>query len=94
MPTNVRRIEELQALVDRTQAELGRVDFLVNNAATNPSFGPIQDMDERAFDMIMNTNVKSVHFLSNFAREAMLKHGAGRRDRERVARSAASAPRT
>jgi NAD(P)-dependent dehydrogenase (short-subunit alcohol dehydrogenase family) len=77
VPTNVRRIDELQALVDRTQAELGRVDFLVNNAATNPSFGAIQDMDERAFDMIMNTNVKSVHFLSNFARAAMLRHGQG-----------------
>jgi NAD(P)-dependent dehydrogenase (short-subunit alcohol dehydrogenase family) len=77
VPTNVRRIEELQALVDRTQAELGRVDILVNNAATNPSFGAIQDLDERAWDMIMNTNVKSVHFLSNFARAAMLKHGQG-----------------
>ena len=66
-----------QALVDRTRAELGRVDFLVNNAATNPSFGAIHDMDERAFDMIMNTNVKSVHFLSNFARAAMLEHGQG-----------------
>jgi NAD(P)-dependent dehydrogenase (short-subunit alcohol dehydrogenase family) len=70
-------MEELKALVDRTQAELGRVDFLVNNAATNPTFGPIQDVDERAFDMIMNTNVKSVQFLSNFAREAMLRHGQG-----------------
>jgi NAD(P)-dependent dehydrogenase (short-subunit alcohol dehydrogenase family) len=77
VPTNVRRIEELQGLVDRTQAELGRVDFLVNNAATNPSFGAIQDLDERAWDMIMNTNVKSVHFLSNFARAAMLEHGQG-----------------
>jgi NAD(P)-dependent dehydrogenase (short-subunit alcohol dehydrogenase family) len=77
VPTNVRRMEELKALVDRTQTELGRVDFLVNNAATNPTFGPIQDVDERAFDMIMNTNLKSVQFLSNFAREAMLRHGQG-----------------
>jgi NAD(P)-dependent dehydrogenase (short-subunit alcohol dehydrogenase family) len=77
VPTNVRRIEELQTLVDRTQAELGRVDFLVNNAATNPTFGAIQDLDERAFDMLMNSNVKSVHFLSNFARTAILKHGQG-----------------
>jgi NAD(P)-dependent dehydrogenase (short-subunit alcohol dehydrogenase family) len=77
VPTNVRRVEELKALVDRTQAELGRVDFLVNNAGTNPSFGPIQDLDERAFDMVMNTNVKAVHLLSNLAREAMLRHGQG-----------------
>jgi NAD(P)-dependent dehydrogenase (short-subunit alcohol dehydrogenase family) len=77
VPTNVRRVEELRALVERTRAELGRVDFLVSNAGTNPVYGPIQELDERAFDTIMNTNVKSVHFLSNFAREAMLEHGQG-----------------
>jgi NAD(P)-dependent dehydrogenase (short-subunit alcohol dehydrogenase family) len=77
VPTNVRRVEELRALVARTQAELGRVDILVNNAGTNPTYGPIQELDERAFDVIMNTNVKSAHFLGAFAREAMLAHGEG-----------------
>ncbi len=77
VPTNVRRIEELRALVDQTLAELGRVDILVNNAGTNPVYGPVQEIDERAFDAIFDTNVKSIHFLSNFAREAMLRHGEG-----------------
>ncbi len=77
VPTNVRRIEELRALVDQTKSQLGRVDVLVNNAATNPTFGPIEQTDERAWDMIMNTNVKSAFFLSTFAREAMLEHGDG-----------------
>jgi dehydrogenase/reductase SDR family member 4 len=77
VPTNVRRIEELRSLVTRTQAELGRVDILVNNAGTNPTYGPIHELDERAFDVIMNTNVKSAHFLAAFAREAMLTHGEG-----------------
>ncbi len=77
VPTNVRRTEELEALALRTEAELGRVDILVNNAGTNPVFGPVQEIDERAWDNIMNTNVKALHFLSNFAREAMLRHGEG-----------------
>ena len=77
LPTNVRRIEELEQLVTKSEAELGRVDILVNNAATNPSFGPVQDIDERAFDILMNTNVKSAHFLSNYVREAVLRHGQG-----------------
>ncbi len=77
VPTNVRRIEELRALVDQTLAQLGRLDILVNNAGTNPFYGRIEDMDERAFDAIMDTNVKAVHFLSNFAREAMLQQGGG-----------------
>ncbi len=77
VPTNVRRIDELEALVARTRDELGRVDILVNNAGTNPTYGPVQDIDERAWDVIMNTNVKAVHLLSNFARAAMLEHGEG-----------------
>jgi NAD(P)-dependent dehydrogenase (short-subunit alcohol dehydrogenase family) len=77
VPTNVRRIEELKALVERTREELGRVDILVNNAGTNPVYGPVHEIDERAWDMIMNSNVKALHFLSSFAREAMLLHGEG-----------------
>ncbi len=77
VPTNVRRSEELRRLVEETERELGRVDILVNNAATTPHFGPIHELDEAAFDVIMNTNVKAVHILSNLAREAMLRHGQG-----------------
>ncbi len=77
VPTNVRRVDELRALVQETVRQLGRVDYLVNNAGTNPVYGPVQDIDERAWDVIMNTNVTAVHFLSNFAREAMLEHGDG-----------------
>ena len=75
--TNVRQAAELENLVDETVKQLGRVDILVNNAGTNPVFGPVQDIDERAWDIIMNTNVKSAHVLSNHAREAMLAHGEG-----------------
>jgi len=77
VPTNVRRTEDLRMLVETTRRELGRVDVLVNNAGTNPVFGPVQDMDDRAWDTIMNTNVKSTFSLSVLAREAMLAHGEG-----------------
>jgi NAD(P)-dependent dehydrogenase (short-subunit alcohol dehydrogenase family) len=77
IPTNVRHIEALENLVEETVRQLGRVDILVNNAGTNPIFGPVQEMDEGAWDVIMNTNVKSMFFLSTFARQAMLDHGDG-----------------
>ncbi len=77
VPTNVRRMEELRNLVDETRGKLGRLDILVNNAGTTPVFGPVQETDERAWDVIMNTNVKAAHFLSNFAREVMLEQGEG-----------------
>ncbi len=77
VPTNVRRMQELRNLVDETRGKLGRLDILVNNAGTTPVFGPVQETDERAWDVIMNTNVKAAHFLSNFAREVMLEQGEG-----------------
>ncbi|MCK9521074.1 MAG: SDR family oxidoreductase [Dehalococcoidia bacterium] len=77
VPTNVRDMDALQNLVEQTKSQLGRVDILVNNAATNPVFGPIKNLEERAWDSVMNTNVKSMFFLSKFAREAMVEHGEG-----------------
>ena len=75
--TNGRRLDDLKTLVDRTREEFGRLDILVNNAGTNPVFGPVQEIDERAWDMIMNSNVKALHFLSNFARELIVEGGRG-----------------
>lgn len=75
--TNVRDMDALQNLVDETKKEFGRIDILVNNAATNPVFGPVQNLDERAWDTIMNTNVKSAFFLSKMVREAIKEHGEG-----------------
>jgi len=77
VPTNVRDLAALQTLVDETKKQLGRIDVLVNNAGANPLFGPVQNIDERAWDMIMNTNVKSCFFLSKMVREAILEHGEG-----------------
>jgi len=77
VPTNVRRPEDLKKLIATTKQEFGRIDILVNNAGTTPVFGPVEQMDEGAWDIIMNTNVKSMFFLSVQAREAMLEHGEG-----------------
>lgn len=77
IPTNVREPEGLRALVTETQRQLGRVDVLVNNAGTNPFFGGIHELEERTWDVVMNTNLKAVWQLSVYAREAMLAHGDG-----------------
>jgi 3-oxoacyl-[acyl-carrier protein] reductase len=45
--------------VERTMAAFGRVDYLVNNAGTNPVFGPIADLDLNVARKVFETNVIS-----------------------------------
>ena len=50
--------EEVEALFDRARDEFGRVHGLVNNAATNPYFGPMLAIEEAAFDKTIEVNLK------------------------------------
>jgi NAD(P)-dependent dehydrogenase (short-subunit alcohol dehydrogenase family) len=45
--------------VERTMEAFGRIDFLVNNAGTNPVFGPIADLDLDVARKVFETNVIS-----------------------------------
>ena len=49
---------EVAALFAQAIEKFGRVDGLVNNAATNPYFGPTIDIPEAAIDKTFEVNVK------------------------------------
>ena len=66
-----------KALVEKTVAQFGGVDILINNAGINPVFGPIEDASEEAFDKLMNVNVKAIWSLSNLCLPEMKKRGGG-----------------
>ena len=52
-------LEHQAEAVERTMEAFGRVDFLVNNAGTNPVFGPIADLDLNVARKVFETNVIS-----------------------------------
>lgn len=74
---HVGKKEQLQNLVDKTVEAYGGVDILVNNAATNPIFGPVTQASDEMFDKIMGVNVKSPFQLSNMVHPIMEKRGGG-----------------
>jgi NAD(P)-dependent dehydrogenase (short-subunit alcohol dehydrogenase family) len=50
--------DQIEALVQAAVARFGKVDVLVNNAATNPYFGPMMNIDWGAWDKTFEVNVK------------------------------------
>ncbi len=74
---HVRESQDIRNLVDTVKNEFGRIDVLVNNAATNPAMGPLVDMDEKMYDQIMNTNLKGYTLLSQLAAKMMISQGGG-----------------
>jgi len=74
---HIGRLDQVQVLVDRSVAEFGRIDVLVNNAGTNPVWMPALELEERAWDVVMNLNLKGLFFLSVGVAKAMMKHGGG-----------------
>jgi NAD(P)-dependent dehydrogenase (short-subunit alcohol dehydrogenase family) len=74
---HVGRLDEARALVERTVAHYGGVDVVVNNAATNPVFGPVLEADDAAFDKIMAVNVKGPLEIARAAYASMSARGHG-----------------
>jgi NAD(P)-dependent dehydrogenase (short-subunit alcohol dehydrogenase family) len=69
--------EELQALVDATLAQWGRVDIVVGNAAANPHFGPSVTLSDEAFEKVIHTNLRSNLWLCNMTLPAMAERKDG-----------------
>lgn len=77
IPCHVGRKADLQTLVDQTMAKWGRIDVLVCNAATNPTYGPLSELADEAWDKIMDTNVRGTFWLCNMVLPLMAQSGGG-----------------
>lgn len=71
------KTEDIEALFARIQSEFGRLDVLVNNAATNPYFGPLVEAPEAAFDKTFEVNVKGYFLMAQRAGRMMADQGSG-----------------
>ncbi len=70
-------IETHQAVVDEIMEEHGRLDYLVNNGATNPYMGPAHQAEAWAFDKTFEVNVKGPYFLSSKCIPLMKQNDGG-----------------
>lgn len=64
-------------LFEGVKSELGRVDVLVNNAATNPYFGPVLHAPESVYDKTFEVNVKGYFLMAQNAAKMMVEQGSG-----------------
>ena len=70
--------EAAAALVAQTVAHFGGLDILVNNAATNPHFGPFLTAEESHWDKILDVNVKGYFRMAKACVPAMRARGGGK----------------
>jgi NAD(P)-dependent dehydrogenase (short-subunit alcohol dehydrogenase family) len=71
VPTDVTRRADLTAMAERTRAELGRIDALVNNAGIYRAAANLEVTEEH-WDAIMSINAKAVFFASQAVLPAMI----------------------
>jgi NAD(P)-dependent dehydrogenase (short-subunit alcohol dehydrogenase family) len=71
------KTEDLQHLVDEVMSRFGRIDILVNNAATNPYFGPVLGADLGAWDKTFEVNLRGVFQLTKLVYDASMERNGG-----------------
>lgn len=77
IPANIAAKEELQRLVDETNATFGKIDILVCNAASNPYAGPMAGISDDQFQKIFHNNVLANHWLTQMVAPQMLERKDG-----------------
>ncbi len=77
LAANMNRPAEVAGIVPTLEQTWGGVDILVNNAATNPVFGPLIELPIEAWDKVMDTNVKGPLLLAQAAARSMVAQGSG-----------------
>ncbi len=74
--THAGKLDQLEIMVDKALEHFGKIDILVNNAATNPHFGGVINIEKGAWDKTFDVNVDGVFFLTQMVfNKWMCDHG-------------------
>lgn len=74
---HIGEMEQIIHTFTHIREAFGRLDILVNNAATNPQFGHVLDTDLSAFQKTVDVNIRGYFFMSVEAGKLMRTHGGG-----------------
>ena len=74
---HIGEMEQIDAIWDHIGETHGKLDILVNNAAANPYFGPIEDTDLGAFQKTVDVNIRGYFFMCARGAQLMKKAGGG-----------------
>lgn len=74
---NIGNLAQINELFSEIDNRYGRLDILVNNAATNPYFGDMVNAEERAWDKTNDVNLKGPFFMTQHAARLMENAGGG-----------------
>lgn len=77
VPASISSKEQLRGLVDETRRQLGRIDILVCNAASNPYYGPMGGISDDQFRKILENNVIANHWLVQMVAPEMIERKSG-----------------
>ena len=77
IPANISSKDDLEHLVKTTNAQFGKIDVLVCNAASNPYYGPLAGIADDQFRKILENNVIANHWLIGFVAPQMIERKDG-----------------
>jgi NAD(P)-dependent dehydrogenase (short-subunit alcohol dehydrogenase family) len=77
MACHIGEMAQIDAIFEAIAQKHGRLDILINNAATNPHFGPIWETDLGAFQKTVDVNIRGYFFMSAKGSQLMAKGGGG-----------------
>ncbi len=74
---NMGYLDQIKQLFETVRSTYGRLDILVNNAATNPYFGEMLEAPEWAMDKTFEVNLKGPFYMTQYAAKLMADKGGG-----------------